>query len=135
VVSVVKLIEVFNELEAKATSTAQNGKYAYERVFIPRRYPKPLDKVELIKYVESLQKKYPKKGFSWSFRRVKGRWYFVIRRKPAGYKNPSLYIDLHDGRWYIPASYVRRKPKLCSFIAFMRAQDLLEGRVKTVRKL
>ena len=108
-----RLVEVFQEIEAKAAYTCRD-RYSYERTYIPKEYPKKPNLNDLIAYVERLKERYPDKGFDWAIRKIGGREFFVIRRKPYDYRNPPIYIDLESGRWYIPASYVRRKPKLNS---------------------
>jgi hypothetical protein len=66
-----------------------------------------------VKYVNSLQQRYPNHNFYLR------RWrnYHIITRKGKYVKGRvSIYIDLEKQAFYIPKSYLQKNPKLANYI-------------------
>jgi hypothetical protein len=109
----VQLVELFKEytptVRGKALSSRYEAVYRVER----KANPKTVTEEDLIKYVNSLQQRYPNHNFYLR------RWrnYHIITRKGKYVKDRvSLYIDLEKQAFYIPKSHLEKNPKLANYI-------------------
>jgi len=119
-----KLLEAFKDFEVTVNTYSYSPKYRYVRVIRPKKYPLNIDVEKIEKYVKALQEKYPDKGYRYRIVTYKGKKYAVIRRGELSYKNPPIYIGLHDGKIYVPKSYYKREPKLVNYLIMVRLRDL-----------
>jgi hypothetical protein len=109
----VQLIELFKEYIPTVRGKALNSRY--EAVYRVEKKPNPKTVTEddLVKYVNSLQQRYPNHNFYLR------RWrnYHIITRKGKYVKDRvSIYIDLQKQTFYIPKSYLEKNPKLANYI-------------------
>jgi hypothetical protein len=137
-----KLVDVFRVLipfEIRDKTRSRNGKKEYERTHLVVENPdKPQITRESLEqffvgFKERIRKKYGDEIaelFYLKERKYMGRIYLVFSRKNVKLSDPrlrkriSLYFDLEKQRVYIPASYVKKAPRLVNFILLRTLGEL-----------
>jgi hypothetical protein len=135
---VVKLVEIFKELDIVVEGTSQFGRYRALYRLVPTE--NKITEQDLQNYIQKMQQKYPDKNFQLNIRLVNGKFYYVITRKstitlPDGTKKRvwdriPIYIDLENQKFYIPQYYVKRRPKLAKYIAMVVLSTLKVAKTK-----
>jgi len=123
-----RLLEVFKDFKVTLRGKGQFGRYDQLFTVEPKTEPKHLTLEDLQNYVKNLQERYPNHQFYLRRTTHKGKTYYVITRKsyrklPNGKKKRvrdriPIYIDLENQKFYIPQTYVKRKPRLTNYIIF-----------------
>jgi hypothetical protein len=108
-----RLVEIFKEYTPKVNGKALKGRYEAIYRIERKTNPKTVTEDDLVKYVNSLQQRYPNHNFYLR------RWrnYHIITRKGKYVKGRvSIYIDLEKQAFYIPKSSLEKNPKLANYI-------------------
>ena len=137
-----KLVDVFRVLlpfEIQDKARSRDGKKEYVRTHLVVESPnKPqITKETLEQFFASFKERIRKRYgddiaelFYLKERKYKGRIYFVFSRRNVKLSDPrlrkriSLYFDLEKQRVYIPASYVKKAPRLVNFILLRTLGEL-----------
>ena len=105
-----QLLEAFRNFDIirKSSKTIKGNFYVYHYQVKPQTYPVKISPVKWFKLIEQLQTKFPDKGFKLQIKKVKGKLFYILRRK----NSTPIYYDPKTGRIYTPKSYVFKKYKL-----------------------
>jgi len=137
-----KLVDVFRVLlpfEIQDKARSRNGKKEYVRTHL---VVENLDRPKITRegleqffagFKERIRKKYGDEIaelFYLKEKKYKGRIYFVFSRRNVKIADPrlrkriSLYFDLEKQRVYIPASYIKKAPRLVNFVLLRTLGEL-----------
>jgi len=115
----IKLLCVGEDIDIIRSSYSTLPKYQYNRLIVPI-YPYNFSEKEIKEKIEEYNKRYPEKMLKMTKKKIYGRTYIIIRRAGYSYKNPPVYLCIDDGKLYVPASYVKRQPRLVSAVVHYR---------------
>ena len=108
-----QLVELFKDYTPIVRGKALNSRYEAVYRIERKANPKTVTEEDLIKYVNSLQQRYPNHNFYLR------RWrnYHIITRKGKYVKDRvSIYIDLEKQAFYVPKHCIEKNPKLANYI-------------------
>jgi|YelNatPaOPRAMG01_1025707.scaffolds.fasta_scaffold54380_3 hypothetical protein len=137
-----KLVDVFRvllpfEIQDKARSRDGKKEYIRTHLVVENLDRQKITKEDLeqffVRFKERIKKKYGDEIaelFYLKERKYMGRIYLVFSRKNVKIADPrlrkriSLYFDLEKQRVYIPASYIKKAPRLVNFILLRTLGEL-----------
>jgi len=117
-----RLLEVFKDFEVTVRGWSNKPQYTTRYRIVPREDFDPLTLEDLEDYIESLQKRFPDRGFY--LRKYKN--FRVITQKGSYHKKDAvpIYVDLKEQRFYVPSSYLRRNRCLVNYICMVTLGSL-----------
>ena len=125
----IKLLEVFEDFEIYVKGGSQYGRYDAWFKVVPRKDRKRIELKDLEEYIKNLQKRFPKKNFYLGKRKINGKTFYIITKKSYYIDNNGrkrkirdrvpIYADLEEQKFYVPASYVKKMPKLVNYICMV----------------
>jgi len=113
----VKLLEAFKDFEVRRQSAGR----------IIRITPATEIKVtydDIKKAADELNEKYPQHRYIVKKRRVNGKEFVIFRRDEPNGRGVPVYIDVEEGRIFVPASYVKRHFRLVRAVIDYRLSAL-----------
>ena len=120
-----KLLEAFKDFEVRRYSAGR----------IIRITPATEIKVtydDIKKAADELNEKYPQHRYIVKKRRVNGKEFVIFRRDEPNGRGVPVYIDVEEGRIFVPASYVKRNFRLVRAVIDFRLSAL---RIPTRREV
>lgn len=109
-----KLLEVGKDIQIIRNFVTHKGRYKRVMHIGLREEKADISEYDFSYFAYYLQQKYPDKDYRWAKRKIGGKTYLVLRRGKYSYKSVPLYYCMNDGKFYVPASYVSREPRLTS---------------------
>ena len=112
-----KLLEAFKDFEVRRQSAGR----------IIRITPATEIKVtydDIKKAADELNEKYPQHRYIVKKRRVNGKEFVIFRRDEPNGRGVPVYIDVEEGRIFVPASYVKRHFRLVRAVIDYRLSAL-----------
>jgi len=97
----VKLLEAFRDFEVWRRSKGR-------RIVITPATEIKVTYDDILKAVEELNERYPQHKYFAKKRRVKGKEFVVFGRDVRGAKGVPIYIDVEEGKIFVPISYIKR---------------------------
>lgn len=121
-----KLIKIFDEYTPILTGKGNFGRYAQKFKVVKKEDARSITIDDLRSYVESLNQKYPDRGFTLRKVSLGTRTFYVITKKSyvkTGHKKIKIvkdripiYADLKNQEFYVPASYLKNQRKLANYV-------------------
>jgi len=120
----VKLAEVFKDFKIVLKSMDEYRKRLRVREWARVEYPLNPEgdfgkgqKIgnAMVSYAAELRKRYPDRGYRLTGAEVNGKLYIVLRKAPHHKRDVPIYVDLDEGRFFVPQYYLKRRRKLTMY--------------------